>query len=103
MHLIWLKVISGTVNVGSQRLSFQCGDGDNSVVCCIMRDALDDLIQFHRFDISRDEPFDALLTQIERIANAKFNAGRVEPNGELVIKPVDLLRYGFRDINDSAA
>jgi hypothetical protein len=70
---------------------------------CITQDALDDLTQFHRLDISKDEPLNALVMQIERIANAKFNAGRVEVNGEIVIRPLDLLRYGFNAINDSAA
>jgi hypothetical protein len=36
-----------------------------------------------------------LLPEIERLVNAKFDAGRIEKDG-LVIRPVDLLRYGFQ-------
>jgi hypothetical protein len=62
-----------------------------------------DLIRFHRLDVSQGEAVDAPVKEIERLANEKFNDGRVEQNGELAIKARDVLRYGFQNSDDSAA
>jgi hypothetical protein len=103
MRVIWLKVIPETIAAASQRLSFQCNGGDKAISCSITVDAVNDLIQFHRLDVSGDEAVNALITEIERLANEKFCAGRVENNGELAITATDVLRYGFHNTEDSAA
>jgi Protein of unknown function (DUF1488) len=103
MRVIWLRVIPETIEAASQRLSFQCDGGEKAITCSVTAEALDDLVHFHRLDVSKDETFNTLLNEIERIANEKFSAGRVEQNGELVIKTIDVLRYGFQNTGDSAA
>jgi hypothetical protein len=105
MRVIWLKVIPETIAAASQRLSFQCNGGDKatSISCSITVDAVNDLIQFHRLDLSGDEAVNALIKEIERLANEKFGAGRVDKNGELAITATDVLRYGFHKTGGSAA
>jgi hypothetical protein len=36
------------------------------------------------------------LPELDRLASLKYAAGRLEENGELVIRTADLLRYGFQ-------
>jgi hypothetical protein len=55
-----------------------------------------DLLAFCRLEHFGDNAFRALLPEIERLANAKSDAKRFEENGTLVIREVDLLRYGFQ-------
>jgi hypothetical protein len=102
MRVIWLKVILETVEAASQRLSFKCSGGEQAISCSITVDALDDLIRFHRLDVSQEKTVDALLKEVERLANEKFDDGRVERNGELAINATDVLRYGFQTTDDSA-
>jgi hypothetical protein len=101
--MIWLEVIPGTIEATSQGLSFRCSGGENAVTCSITEQALDDLIQYHRLDVNKDETFASILSEIERIANEKFGAARLEKNGELIIRTIDVLRYGFQNTDDSAA
>jgi hypothetical protein len=103
MRVIWLKVIPETIVAASQRLSFRCNGGDTAISCSITVDAVNDLIQFHRLDVSGDEAVNALIKEIERLANEKFSAGRVGKNGELAITATDVLRYGFQTTDSSAA
>jgi hypothetical protein len=65
--------------------------------------ALRDLIDFHRIQSNKYKALRALLPEIERLANAKCDAGRFEESGWLVIWPVDLLRYGYQGRHKSAA
>jgi hypothetical protein len=74
-----------------------------TIRCGIADAALRDLIDFHRIKGTEDQALRALLTEIERLANAKCDAGRFEENGWLVIWPVDLLRYGYQTRDKSAA
>jgi hypothetical protein len=103
MRVIWLKVIPETIAAASQRLSFQCDGGEKAITCSIAVDAVNDLIQFHRLDVSGDVAVNTLIKEIERLANEKFCDGRVEQNGELSITATDVLRYGFQTTDDSAA
>jgi hypothetical protein len=103
MRVIPLKLVPGTINVESNALSFRCGDGAKSIDCSITAGALDDILQYHRLEASNDDVDEALLNKIERILNAKSNAGRIGPDGSLVIKTIDVLRYGFREGDHSAA
>jgi hypothetical protein len=47
------------------------------------------------FNGAADEVFRALRTEIERLAGAKYHAGRLDHHGSLVIGPADILLYGF--------
>jgi hypothetical protein len=103
MRVICLKLVPGTINVESNALSFQCVDGAKAIACSITAGALDDILQYHRLEASNDDVDEALVNKIERILNAKVSAGRTEPDGSLVIKTIDALRYGFREVDHSAA
>ena len=65
---IWLNVVPGTIVVAPDRLLFQCNIGEKSIACIITAEALDDILHFHRLDVSKDEAFDTLLKEIERTA-----------------------------------
>jgi Protein of unknown function (DUF1488) len=93
---IWLSVVPGTIVVAPDRLLFQCNIGEKSIACSITAEALDDILHFHRLDVSKDEAFDTLLKEIERTANGKFGDGRVERDGQLAIRSLDVLRYGLQ-------
>jgi len=69
-------------------------DGVTRIVCTIARQVLQDLGDYHQFSDSEGAVFSQLLPEIERLANTKFDAGRIEENGELSIGTADLLRYG---------
>jgi hypothetical protein len=91
-----LGVIVGSLKALSTGLSFQCEHDGRTIHCGVASDVLRDLLAFHRLESSGDNAFRALLPEIERLANAKFVAGRFDENGVLVIREVDLLRYGFQ-------
>jgi len=91
-----LRVIAASLRAQSAGLSFQCGRDGETIDCGVAGDVLRDLLTFHQFDDSGEDPFRALLPEIERLANAKSDAGRFEEDGALVIRAVDLLRYGFQ-------
>ena len=50
----------------------------------VLHDVLRDLLYYHRLD--GDDAFRALLPEIERLANAKSEAGRFEEDGALVLE-----------------
>jgi hypothetical protein len=97
-----LKVIFDSFSAQSRGLCFQCDRDGVMIQCGIAEVALRDLIDFHRIKSTKDEALRALLPEIERLANAKCDAGRFEENGWLVIWPVDLLRYGYHGRDESA-
>jgi hypothetical protein len=92
-----LRVIFDSLSAESSGLCFQCNHNGAIIQCDIADAALRDLIDFHRMKSTRDQALRSLLPEIERLANAKWNAGRFEENGWLVIWPVDLLRYGYQE------
>ena len=89
-----MRMVRGTIKPSWQSLTFQCGDGDTAVSCSITKHAIDDLIQIHRFDFSKDEAFDALLQEIEEMVTGKVFDRRLEPNGEVVLRAIDIKKYG---------
>ncbi len=91
--LVSLRVIAGSLEAHPAGLSFKCGREGETIVCGVASDVLRDLLYFHRLE--GDDAFRALLPEIERLANAKSEAGRFEEDGALVIRSVDLLRFGF--------
>jgi hypothetical protein len=88
-----LRVIAGSLEAHEAGLSFKCGRDGETIICGVASDVLRDLLYFHRLE--GYDAFRALLPEIERLANAKSDAGRFEEDGALVIRAVDLLRYGF--------
>jgi hypothetical protein len=85
----------GTITPQSGGVSFQSHDGTKVVDCGISRDALMDLRGFHRLKGADDDVFRALRLEIERLASAKYRAGRLDLNGAVMVGPADILLYGF--------
>jgi hypothetical protein len=98
-----LKVVFESFSAHSKGLFFQCDRDGEIIPCAIAEVALRDLIDFRRIKSTESEALRALLPEIERLANAKCDAGRFEGNGWLVIWPVDLLRYGYEGRNRPSA
>jgi hypothetical protein len=98
-----LRVIFDSLSAQSKGLCFQCDRDGKTIQCGIAQATLHDLIDFHRIQSNKYKALRALLPEIERLANAKCDAGRFEENGWLVIWPVDLLRYGYQGRHKSAA
>ncbi len=90
-----LLMVAGSVKLLPQGLAFDSHDGRRTVPCSITRDALLDLCGYHGLKGNEGDAVKALGPQIERLVSRKYRAGRVERNGELTIKPADLLLYGF--------
>jgi hypothetical protein len=64
---------------------------------------LADLADFHRIKSAAADAPPVLLPEIERLANAKYDAGRLEEAGGLLIRSTDLVRYGFQKGKKRAA
>jgi transcriptional regulator with XRE-family HTH domain len=67
---------------------FRGKDGDKTVVCAISREALDDHFGGDNKDTLK--AFKAHRERIEHEARRKYLAGRVEPDGSVLIKTMDL-------------
>ena len=98
-----LNVIAGSIDVQPKAISFRCVGEGGYIECRMTAAALRNLVEFHRFRYLDEDAFETLLPEIERLVNSKFNAGRLDENGELWIRVVDLLRYGYRERNATAA
>jgi hypothetical protein len=90
-----LVLDADTVKVRAQDLAFQSHDGEAVVACGISRDALQDLGGYHRLNGAEDEVFHALRPEIERLASAKYRAGRLDRQGGVLVDSADILLYGF--------
>jgi hypothetical protein len=90
-----LVLDADTIKVRAEDLAFQSHAGATVVACEISRDALQDLGGYHRLNGAQDEVFRALRPEIERLASAKYRAGRLDRNGAILIGPADILLYGF--------
>jgi hypothetical protein len=86
----------------AEGLRFQCDHNGTIIQCGIAASVLRELIDFHQIK-GEDDAIRRLVLEIERLVNAKYDAGRFEQNGWLVIWPVDLLRYGYEGRQKSAA
>lgn len=91
-----------TILVGSLRQTyagdtFQCDCGDGKTIQCTIADiALRDLVDYHRTNKTPADIAQVLLAEIERLANAKFDTGRFEEDGGLLIQSADIVRFGFQ-------
>jgi hypothetical protein len=97
-----LTVILESLEAHSNGVLFRCDAGDGQIVCGITDTALRDLIDFHRIKSTAADASRAFLPEIERLANAKRDAGQFEEHGGLLIRPGDLLRYGFQGRKQAA-
>jgi hypothetical protein len=88
-------LIGGSLEARPDGLLFQCDLSGSVIQCGIFEPALRDLMEFQSADDGEDEILRAVLSEIERIVRAKYEAGRFEDNGRLMIWPADLLRYGY--------
>jgi hypothetical protein len=93
-----LSMVAGDFDIASQGLSFQFYDSDESaaVPCKVTVQVLQDLGTFHNLSFTPEEVTGVLLPELDRLASAKYRAGRLELDGGLVIRDSDLLRYGFQ-------
>jgi hypothetical protein len=98
-----LMVIPRSLEAQSDGLRFQCRLGDKIIECGISDIALRDLISFHRIKKTADNPLRVLLPELERLVAAKYDAGRFDEDGWIVVRTADLLRCGFRTRTKSAA
>jgi hypothetical protein len=103
--VVSLKVTTnGTFDVHSHGISFNLHDGTTTMVpCTVAGQVLLDLADHHFMSFSsKEQAFSLLIPEIERLASAKYEAGRLEDNGELLIGTADLLRFGFQARSKSA-
>jgi hypothetical protein len=98
-----LMVLPQSLEAQSDGIRFQCRLGDKIIECGIVDVALRDLVSFHRIRKTEHDSLRVVLPELERLVNAKYQAGRLEEDGWVVIRSVDLLRYGFRERVKSAA
>jgi hypothetical protein len=75
-------------------LLFQCSDGEMTFNCQATEGALEGIVQLHGLDINKDESFDVIASEIEQVLNQKRNDVRLEPDGSIVARKIDILRYG---------
>jgi hypothetical protein len=95
------KLVRGTQEYRPFSLLDQ--DTGTKVACAITDAALRDLIDFHRLNSADSDLIHVVVSELVRLANAKYNAARYAENGELLIHLPDLLLYGFAKRDKSAA
>jgi hypothetical protein len=93
-----LNVIPGQLDIQNESIRFRLSDGEKTVSCSVSRFVLQDLIGHHSpgVNVTDLQAFVALLPDIAHLANAKYDAGRTDENGEIVIATADLLRHGLQ-------
>jgi hypothetical protein len=99
-----LKIILESIEAqsGGVGLRLDCGEG-KLVQCGISINALRDLIAFHRVESTETKSLQVLLPEIERLANVKYDTGRFEEDGGILIQSADILRFGFQARKERAA
>jgi len=92
-----LTLSAESLEAQTDGISFRCDCGGEKTLQCGITDiALRDLVGFHHLDsIDADAYGRVLLPEIERLANAKFEVGRLEEDGGLLIRSADLVRFGL--------
>jgi hypothetical protein len=91
-----LKVASGRLDLLAGSIICQLHDGAQTIVCTIARQVLRDLGDYHfGRAIPEEAAFSECLSEIERLASAKFAVRGLDEGGGLSLGPADLVRYGF--------
>jgi hypothetical protein len=90
-----LKIISGTLDIQSDGISCRLDDGVVTVACTISRFVLQDLAGRYLAGVGITElqAFGELISEIENLATAKFDSGRLDENGDISIGTSDFLRH----------
>jgi len=91
-----LRVIGGRLDLLPGNIVCQLANGAAKVACIVTREVLRNLGDHRQLRGSEESLFSRLLPEIEQLASAKFDAGRIDKNGALTIETSDLLRYGRR-------
>ena len=97
------SAIAGTLKARPDGLLFQCDLSGKIIQCGIAEAALRDLVDLFHVSGSKDETFRAVPSEMQHIVTAKYQSDRFERDGRLLIRPVDLLRYGYWRRANSAA
>jgi hypothetical protein len=92
------KLVPGRLDIQAEGVRFRLGDGATTVSCFVTHFALQDLGGHYLSgaNVTDLQAFTELLPEIEHLANAKFDSGRIEENGEVTIGTADLLRRPLR-------
>jgi hypothetical protein len=91
-----LKVAAGRLDLLASSIVCQLRDGTQTIICTVARQVLRDLGDYHfGRAIPEEAVFSECLSEIERLASAKFARCGLDENGEISIGPADLVRYGF--------
>jgi hypothetical protein len=91
-----LRVTSGKLDIRAGSISCNLRDGKAIIPCTIAIEVLRDLADHSMLNWSTDvQAFGLLIPEVERLANIKYQLGRLEENGHLLLSTIDLLRYGF--------
>jgi hypothetical protein len=93
-----LNVIPGQLDIQNESIRLRLSDGETTVSCSVSRFVLQDLISHHLpgVNVTDLQAFGELLPGIAHLANAKYDAGRTDDNGEIMIGTADLLRHGLQ-------
>lgn len=90
-----LTVVPGKLDLLPSSIVCQLSDGETVIICTIAHQVLLDLGAHHGLRLPVVAIFSELLSDVERLASAKFYAGRPDDHGDLSIGTADLLRHGF--------
>lgn len=91
-----LQVAAGRLDLLAASIVCHLRNGNQIIICTIARQVLRDLGDYHFGRAISDEAiFSECLSEIERLANAKFSGRGLDAEDELSIGPSDLARYGF--------
>lgn len=97
------RVVGGKLELRSNSLACQLREGNRILTCTVSRQALRDLGGYHQLQISDEAVFSRLLPEIERLANERIRAGRMDETGSVTIGTSDLVRYGLGLVGAHAA
>jgi hypothetical protein len=90
------KVASGRLDLLASSIVCQLQDSAQTIVCTIERQLLRDLGDYHfGRAVPEEAVFSECLSEIERLASAKFGGQGLDRSGGISIGPADLIRYGF--------
>jgi hypothetical protein len=93
-----LSFNGGELDVLSRGLSLQFHEGNETFSCTVTPGVLLDLGSYHRLSFTEEDVLGVLLPELDRLASAKYRAGRFEQDGSILVREADLLRYGYHRV-----
>ena len=97
------RVVGGKLGLLSDSIACRLRDGDRILTCIVSRQALRDLGDYHQLYGSDEALFSRLLPQVERLANERVRAGRVDESGNVTIGTAEPVRHGLGLLRADAA